>query len=114
MFEARTLPAPPGHGRMVSGLGVASLVLGLVGLVVALMPCVGMVGLSLSILALILGLVGLLVALADRRSGLGFPIAGMTVSVVACVVPFVWVYVLVSALETAARKARDSAETIQA
>lgn len=114
MSEARTLPVSPGPRRMVSGLGVASLVLGLLGLVVALMPCVGMIGLPLSLLGLILGVVGLLVAVTDRRTELGFPMAGTVISLAAGLLPFVWIYVFVNALEASARKAQETAPPMRA
>lgn len=50
---------PPGYQLQPrNGMGVAALVLGLIGLVIALIPLLGFVGIILGILALVFGLVG--------------------------------------------------------
>jgi hypothetical protein len=67
---------------------------GIIGLLVALIPCIGWtVGLPVAGLGLLLGGAGLIVALVRNGKGLGFPISGTAVSLVAIIVACVWLYV---------------------
>jgi hypothetical protein len=81
--------------KSVSGLGIASLVVGIVGLVISLIPCVGLIGLPIAGIGLLLGLVGLIIALAGKTEGAGLPISGIAVSLAGCIVSVVWWYITV-------------------
>jgi hypothetical protein len=76
-----------------SVLGIASLVVGFVGLAIGIIPCVGILGLPVAAIGLLLGLVGLVVALAGGREAVGLPSAGSGVSLLGCVVSVVWWYI---------------------
>jgi hypothetical protein len=90
------------------GLGIASLAVGAVGLVLALIPCVGLVfGLPVAVVGLLLGVAALIVAFARGGQGLAFPISGAAVSLVAMVIPLIWWLVI-------ARTARRGLEEVQA
>jgi hypothetical protein len=70
-------PAPTG---LQTGLGLAALTLGAVGLVIAFLPGRTVAGLAICGAGLVLGGVGNLVGLVRRRQGLGLPTAGFLVS----------------------------------
>jgi hypothetical protein len=75
-------------GRAANGVGVASLVLGVLALGVCWIPFLGLLAWPLAAFALLLGVVGLLVAAFDGRSGFGSPVGGIVSGVVAVVLSF--------------------------
>lgn len=77
--------------RAENGVATASLVLGVVALVLSWIPILGLVGVPLGLLAIGLGILGWV--WAGRRGGLGRAIAGITCGVIA---------LLLAALVTAA------------
>lgn len=74
---------------------VASLVLGIVGIVIALVPCVGMYGLVLTVPAVAFGAVGL-----KKLEGRGLSIAGFVCGLVGTVIAGWWLYVYLSVKST--------------
>jgi predicted Zn finger-like uncharacterized protein len=79
-----------GNGAAL-GLGIAALCCGIVGVLLDIIPCIGwFIGLPLGGLGLILGIVGLILAWTKEWRGVGFPIAGSAVSVVAVALGLVW------------------------
>src|SRR5262245_46906171 len=75
-------PEGPNTGVQL-GFGVAALAVGAVGVVISVFPCIGWYfGLWIGGLGIVLGLVGLVVALAQQGQGLAFPIAGLGVSLI--------------------------------
>jgi hypothetical protein len=90
--------------KSVSGLGIASLIVGFFGLVIAFLPCFSLIGLAIGGLGLILGLVGVIVALAGRTEGVGIPISGAALSLAACVVSIVWWYISVHSFFSGVRE----------
>lgn len=91
MHVAVTTPSPVAHS-----LGIASVILGILGLLVCWVPLVGLLGSPLSALGLVLGLVGLIIAAVRRGAGIGFPIAGSAISTLALVICFALNYVIFS------------------
>jgi hypothetical protein len=77
----------PGGKKDVSVIGVISLVIGVISLALSLVPCLGLVTLPLPIIGAVLALVGILISAIGQREGLGIPVSGMAVNVVACVLP---------------------------
>lgn len=73
-----------------NGLGIASLVLGILGLLLSWVPCVGFFGAALAGVGLVLGIVGLILAKNDAAMGKGSAIAGTILSAVALLL---WVLV---------------------
>jgi hypothetical protein len=69
-----SLQSPRSKG--ISGFGVAALVLGLVAAMFCWVPFIGMLSIPLSVIGLILAAVGLMISLIGQRSGVGMPIAG--------------------------------------
>ena len=75
--------------KATSGLGIAALVLGILACLTCWIPFVGMLSIPLSVLGILFGGIGFLVSLVGRRSGVGMPIAGLIVCVVAVVIAVV-------------------------
>jgi hypothetical protein len=98
--------------RRSNSLGIASLVLGILALLICWIPFVSVLGLPLSGLGLLLALIGLVLALMRRGYGVGYPIAGGAISVVALVMASVTglgMFAATSAaLEDVARDLEDS------
>jgi S1-C subfamily serine protease len=86
-------------------LGIASLCVGVLAVCMCWIPFLGF---ALAGTGLALGLVGLLISLARKGAGIGFPIAGSTLSVVAFV-PSVLFFIFVARLADAARVANEKA-----
>jgi hypothetical protein len=81
-------PAPT---KGVSVLGIISLVMGILGSIISLIPCFGMVvGGPIAGIGLLLGVIGLIVSLTGKQSGIGFPIAGSAVSLLGLCIAGAW------------------------
>lgn len=72
--------------RARSGMAVASLVLGIVALVTSVLPIVNNLSFIMAILGLIFGIVGMVGIAKGKKGGKGLAIAGIALSVIACVV----------------------------
>lgn len=91
-------------------MGVASLVLGILALVIAWVPCVGVYALIFSILGVILGLCGMSKA-KKTGEGKGISIAGFVCNTVATVIAIWWFMVIgatVSATDKAIKEVSES------
>ena len=99
----RTYPPPRSHARVdvnvspinvhvrgmpkaTSGLGVAALVMGILACMGCWIPFLNVVSMFFAGLGLLFGFIGLLASAVGRRSGIGMPVAGIIVCVVALVV----------------------------
>ena len=96
-------PVAAPQGRPGSGMGVAALVLGIVGLVGSFVPCLGIYALPLTVLAIIFGLAG-------RHHGTG--IAGLVCGLIGTCIGSYWIYVVVEAREIV-QKAGDDLQRIR-
>jgi hypothetical protein len=85
--RARRAPGPGPAGKNVSVIGVISLVIGVLGLVLSLVPCLNLFTWPLQLVGVILAFVGVLISAIGQRDGLGLPVTGLTVNLLACVVP---------------------------
>ena len=74
-------------------MGVASLVLGIIALIVAWIPCVGVYALLFSVLGLILGAVGIAKA-KKTGQGKGLSIAGLVCNIIATVIAAIWFFLM--------------------
>lgn len=76
-------PAVNVHVQQPSGaahsLGLASMVMGILGLMICWVPVLGLLSTPLSGIGLLLGVIGGIVALTRSGHGIGFPIAGSTI-----------------------------------
>jgi hypothetical protein len=68
-------------------MSIAALVLGIVGLVLSLVPCLGMYALPLTVIAVILGLLGM-----KKPTNKGLAIAGLVCGLIGTVVGSYWLY----------------------
>ena len=102
-FEPGTQQTAPriGRGKNINNsCGVASLIMGSIACVAALVPCAGTIpAIVLSIGGLVLGLLGLILALSNKQSGLIFPILGMGSCAVAIVILLIWMVVMAAHVE---------------
>ncbi|HLJ94663.1 MAG TPA: hypothetical protein VKU02_15865 [Gemmataceae bacterium] len=85
---------PPSTTRISYGLGIPSLILGIVAFAFSWVPQVGLLSLPLSGLGLLLGIAGLVVAIIQHGRGIVFPIAGSALSLGALVVAVFWLGLL--------------------
>jgi len=102
----RTYVAPA--RKRTSGLGKASLVAGLVGIGLGLIPGIGLVGIVAAGIGWLLALIGLILALAvpNRREGAGVPVLGL---IVCFVVPVIILIVQAAYGQALYERARDDA-----
>ncbi len=80
-------------------MGVASLILGILALIVAWVPCVGIYALGFSVLGLILGAVGISAAKKSGQ-GKGVSVAGLVCNIIATAIALVWFFLFAKAAET--------------
>src|SRR6266849_4524244 len=85
---------PSPNARIPYGLGIPSLVLGIIALSFGWVPQGGVISMPLSGLGLLLGIAGLVVAIIQHGRGMSFPIAGSAVSFVALVTGLFWLGLL--------------------
>jgi hypothetical protein len=100
---------PPDSNKsssVVQGLGVASLVTGVIGLTSHFCCLTGCLALPLSALGLILGVAGITILIAKRGEGLGLPIAGASVSLVGLLVGVAFMVI-------AARQSSDGLDALK-
>lgn len=88
-------PAPPRNG-----LGTAGLVLGIIGLVFAFIPIVGIIAWPLVLLGLIFGIVGAVRASRGQATNRGVAIGGIVCSGLGLVICFVWASLFAAATPT--------------
>lgn len=69
--------------KRASSFGIAGFIVAIIALLVCWIPLIGVVGVPLAVLALGLAGIGLIVALVRRGSGVGWPIAGGVVGLLA-------------------------------
>jgi hypothetical protein len=100
--------AAPATGAQL-GLGIASLAVGIIGAVLAFIPCLGLfIGLPIAGVGLLLGIAALIVAFTRGGQAIAFPISGAAVSFVGVIVPLVWWFVWVRPAM------QQTAQTVQA
>ena len=75
------------------GLGIASLVLGIIAVPVAIIPCFGFWSMPVSGVGLVLGVSGFIIVQVSKRGSVGVPIAGSAVSFVALAIAGLWLLV---------------------
>lgn len=74
---------PPWPTQRSSGLAVTALVCGLLGMVIALIPILGIFGIALGLVAVVLGLIGRSKAKKGEAAGKGMALAGAITGVLA-------------------------------
>ncbi|MEP6805487.1 MAG: DUF4190 domain-containing protein [Flavobacterium sp.] len=88
------------------GMGIAALVLGIVGAIAAFIPCFGLVAVIFGVLAIIFGAIGLSQAKREKASTT-MPLAGLILGVVATAFVIIWVLVVVGTFGSALMSHKD-------
>jgi hypothetical protein len=88
--QGRAYPAPMYYAPPTNGMGVASLVLGIVGLVFSFMPVIGVIAWPLVILGVVFGAVGISKAAKEPGTPKGTAVAGLTCSLVGLLICVLW------------------------
>lgn len=83
-----------------NGLGVAALVCGIVGLVLAVIPFLFVVGLPLGILAIVFGGIGMRRAKRGEATNRGHAIAGLITGLIATVIAIIAIATISSAVDS--------------
>lgn len=81
---------PPHHNQPRNGLGTAGFVVGLVGLVFAFIPIVGVVAWPMVIVGLVLSIIGVVRVHHGHATNKGLSIAGIAVSAAGLVICVLW------------------------
>jgi hypothetical protein len=68
--------------------GLIALIMGAIGLVLALIPCIGVIGIPVAAVGLLLGVIGLFTS--GKTTGRGLPIAGTCVSLAGLIIGGAW------------------------
>ena len=92
------------------GLGIAGMVLGIVGLVFAFIPCLNFVGIILGVVGVILAAVGRSKSPKDKQ---GMATAGVVCSILAIVIGVIWWYRLANAAKEGIGSFNDFANQLQ-
>ncbi|WP_410644260.1 DUF4190 domain-containing protein [Amycolatopsis sp. lyj-346] len=95
-------PSMPVSNQYKNGLGTAGFVLGLVGLIFAFIPIIGVIAWPLVILGLIFGIVGTLRANRGQASNKGLAIAAVVLSAIGLVICVLWTAAFGKAVNDAA------------
>jgi membrane associated rhomboid family serine protease len=80
---ARAVVVNVGAARPAGGLGIASLVMGILACLTAWIPLLGMIALPVAALGLLFGLLGAMISLIGRRSAAGLALAGVVICIAA-------------------------------
>jgi lysylphosphatidylglycerol synthetase-like protein (DUF2156 family) len=88
------------------GMGIAALVLGIVGAIAAFIPCFGLVAVIFGVLAIIFGAIGLSQAKRENASTT-MPKAGLILGIVATAFVIIWVLVVVGSIGSAVISHKD-------
>lgn len=97
-----------------SSLGIVSLILGIVALFLCWIPFVGMISIPIAGLGVLLAVVAFIVALVRQGGGIGWPIGGGLVAVIALLVGISQVAVIGGAAEAFNRAAQEAAAESEA
>ena len=83
-------------------MGIASLVLGIITVVICWIPCFGWFAIIPAIVGIILGACGINAAKKNNGQGKGVAIAGLVLSIIALIISIFWIVVFGAATASAA------------
>jgi hypothetical protein len=92
-----------------TSLGIAAFVLGIIAFLVSWVPVFGLLSLPLSGLGILLGGIGLLAGFFRKGRGLGFPIAGLSISLVSAFTAFAVTGVVATFVSEVGQSINDAA-----
>ncbi len=87
-----------------SGFGIAALVLGILACLGCWIPFLGILSIPLGALGILFGIAGFLVSATGRRSGIGMPVAGTVICVVAVAIAITSTLATIAAVREATRE----------
>jgi hypothetical protein len=88
-------------------LGIIATVIGVIALLIGWVPFLGLLALPGAIIGLILGIVGVIIAVTKKGKGIGLPIVGCVICLVALIVPILSTGGTSAAFSKALADARD-------
>jgi predicted membrane protein len=88
------------------GMGIASLIIGILAFITAFIPCFGLIAILLGVIAIIFGAIGYSQAKKGNASK-SLPITGLIFGIVATGFVIIWILVVVGTIGTAALSAKD-------
>lgn len=97
--------------KSTNGLGIASLVLGILAALICWIPVLGLFGIPLAGLGLLFGIIGFLIALIGRKSGVGMPVSGAIVCAISLAIAIASTGAFVGAVSEVSRTALEETET---
>lgn len=97
-----------------SGMAVASLVLGIVGIVTSVLPIINNLSFVMAVLGLVFGIIGIVGVTRGKKSGKGLAIAGVALSVITVILVLVMQAAFSAALDQALEESGYDAGAAQA
>lgn len=97
-----------------SGMAVASLVLGIVGIVTSVLPIINNLSFVMAVLGLVFGIIGIVGVTRGKKSGKGLAIAGVVLSVITVILVLVMQAAFSAALDQALEESGYDAGAAQA
>lgn len=97
-----------------SGMAVASLVLGIVGIVTSVLPIINNLSFVMAVLGLVFGIIGIVGVTRGKKSGKGLAIAGVVLSVITVILVLVMQATFSAALDQALEESGYDAGAAQA
>ncbi|OOV16309.1 DUF4190 domain-containing protein [Flavobacterium sp. LM4] len=88
------------------GMGVAALILGIIGTITAFIPCFGLIAIIFGVLAIVLGAIGMSQAKKENASTT-MPKAGLILGIAATVFVIIWVLIVVGTIGATAIAHKD-------
>lgn len=105
--SGRSAPRRP-MSKGMNVCGLIALIMGVIGLVLALIPCVGIIGIPIAAVGLLLGVIGIFTS--GQTTGRGLPIAGTCVSLGGVLVGSLWL----ALFAVGTKQARQDLQVMQA
>lgn len=97
----------------ISGLGLAAIIMGSIALVGSWVPLLGLLAIPLAAIGLLLAIIGFIISLAGRRSGVGMPITGGAICMVAMAIPVLMTAGLVAVGGSSLSRAAEQANRVK-
>lgn len=94
------------------GMGIAALVLGILGVLTAFIPCFGLFAILFGILAIIFGIIGYSQA-KKQNASLGLPLTGLILGILATLFVVIWTFIFATAIASSALDLNAISKEIQ-
>jgi hypothetical protein len=74
--------------KSISGLGIAALVMGIIACTTCWVPYIGLLGIPIALIGLVLGIIGWIISGVAGKSGVGMPVSGTVVCLIAIIIAY--------------------------